>query len=170
MREPPRRAGVRAQSGRTFTARTCNDGAAVARGDGVRAARASFLIIAGEAEPSPPLTHVEVQAFLERGGFRASAASRRPAAPATRPARAQRAISVAAVSAAARRRQQSEALLALPARALHLAPRRGEVRRASGSASLLNWRSGRVDCRRCLLRFINSRAALSESLSRQCLL
>ena len=34
-----------------------------------------------------------------------------------------------------------------------------------GSASLLNWQSGRVDCRRCLLRFINSRAALSESLA-----
>ena len=45
-------------------------------GDDVRADRASFLMIAGEAEPSPPLKHVEEQSFLERRGFYACAASR----------------------------------------------------------------------------------------------
>ncbi len=57
-------------------ARTCNDSAAVPRGDDVRAARASFVIVAGEAEASPSLKHVEEQSFLERGGLCACAASR----------------------------------------------------------------------------------------------
>ena len=45
-------------------------------GDDVRAARASFVIIAGEPNPSPPLQHVEEQLFFVRGGFFTSAASR----------------------------------------------------------------------------------------------
>ena len=45
-------------------------------GDDDRATRASFLIIAGEAEASPPLKHVEEKSFLERGGLCACAASR----------------------------------------------------------------------------------------------
>ena len=45
-------------------------------GDDVRAARASFVIIAGEPNPSPPLQHVEEQLFFVRGGFFTRAASR----------------------------------------------------------------------------------------------
>ena len=45
-------------------------------GDDVRAARASFVIIAGEPNPSPPLQHVEEQLFFVRGGFFTCAASR----------------------------------------------------------------------------------------------
>ena len=45
-------------------------------GDDVRAARASFVIIAGEPNPSPPLQDVEEQLFFVRGGFFTSAASR----------------------------------------------------------------------------------------------
>ena len=46
-------------------------------GDEVRAARASFVIIAGEPNPSPPLQHVEEQLFFVRGGgFFTCAASR----------------------------------------------------------------------------------------------
>ena len=45
-------------------------------GEDVRAARASFVTIAGEPNPSPPLQHVEEQLFFVRGGFFTCAASR----------------------------------------------------------------------------------------------
>ena len=45
-------------------------------GEDVRAARASFVTIAGEPNPSPPLQHVEEQLFFVRGGFFTRAASR----------------------------------------------------------------------------------------------
>ena len=44
-------------------------------GDNVRAARASFVIIAGEPNSSPPLQHVEQHLFFVRGSFFTYAAS-----------------------------------------------------------------------------------------------
>jgi hypothetical protein len=44
-------------------------------GEDVCAARTSFVTIAGEPNPSPPLQHVEEQSFIERRGFCAYVAS-----------------------------------------------------------------------------------------------
>ena len=79
-----RRSGYEAPGGKAATRHGVRRGAYSTKGrawrrragDDDRAARASFLIIAGEAEPSPPLKHVEEQSFLERRGFYACAASR----------------------------------------------------------------------------------------------
>ena len=78
-----RRSGYEAPGGKAATRHGVRRGAYSTKGsawrrragDDDRAARASFVVVAGEGEPSP-LKHVEEQSSLERGGFYACAASR----------------------------------------------------------------------------------------------